>query len=123
VDTKVSALPLSPYEAALARLTLLEQRTYPTKEDQKQLMFTLSHIIREYLELRFARPFMEETTYEIAISLPQFIPIDVSDEVLAFLRLLDPVKYADDTLSANELKGRMTLTRELLVKLEAHHGV
>lgn len=116
-------LSLTPFESAMERLSRLEKAEYLTEESQKHLMFELSHLIREYLERTYHRPFMEETTYEIGFSLPQIISTERTDDVLSFLRLMDPVKYAKESLSSNALKGRIVLLREILTKLETDHGV
>ncbi len=122
-DIGLAITSLTPFEIALERLRLLELQDYPTEDDQKKLMFELSHLLRQYLETTFARPFMEETTYEIGFSLPKFVTKELTEAVLHYLQQLDPIKYAKGSMSMNELKGRTVMMRDLLNKLEAFHGI
>lgn len=113
---------LTPYELAMKHLDKVQGEEYLTEEAQKRLMFELSHILRQYLETVFNKPFMEETTYEIGYSLPQILEKALAQDVIQFLQDLDPVKYAKGTLSINELKGRMIQVRDLLSKVENRHA-
>ena len=122
-DTPDPVSMLSAFELAMNRLTKLQENEYVTEASQKQLMFDLSHILRQYLESKYHRPFMEQTTYEIGYSLPQIISSEFSKDVLSFLTLLDPVKYAKETLSSNSIKGRITLLSELINQLEQSYGL
>ena len=116
-DTAPRESLLDPKEEALRKLAKLEGSELWLTE-LKSFYFQLSTIMKTYLSSRLNYPFLEETTYEIRQSLPQYVSRELAQTVYSFFVTLDPVKYAHHLPSANQSRGLITQARELMDEVE-----
>ncbi|MDD5455935.1 MAG: hypothetical protein PHV30_02745 [Candidatus Margulisbacteria bacterium] len=112
-------LKLNAYQLALQKLQALQSENVWQK-DLKEYCFRLSFIMKEYLSSVFDFPFLESTTYEIKSKLPDYLSKENTDALYSYFISLDPVKYANNSLSPSEAKGKIKLTESLLELIEEY---
>jgi len=111
----VEAPPPTVGEAALARLTALEQQGLIAANRSREFAFVLSEILREYLANRFGIDALEATTGELLMRVENAeIKFTPPDWLRDFCEELDAVKYADGTLSVNDETRLLMETRGMI---------
>ncbi|MEZ4271012.1 MAG: hypothetical protein R3C68_06140 [Myxococcota bacterium] len=103
---QISAIPADPpHEIAFAALNELRQTDFKDPEQLRRYYFSLSEVLRSYVEARFALNATDLTTPEI---LHRLRDIDEMNTVArrnftSFLRATDQVKFAGHTPSPQEI--------------------
>lgn len=116
--------PLSPFEAALQRLALLERTDLHQAESIKPFYVEVSDVLRHYLTERIGVQAMEETTRELVRELQlivqrQPLPEALPQAVQHLLGQADLVKFADARPSAEQGLQVLAQTRATLEAVEA----
>ena len=115
VEEKI--VPKRPaHEIALERLTKLESEQLWQAGKIKQFYSELTDILREYIELRFHIPALEQTTDEIIQSMkrsPNF-SIDLIEKTNQVLFLADLVKFAKEKPVGSENEQNLSLVRNFI---------
>jgi hypothetical protein len=95
-------VPIPPHEAALRLLNALAD---VENLDAKTFYFSLSSILRSYIQARYAINALEMTTEEL---LPKIDILNINREILselkALLRTSDPVKFAGVPASVSKMR-------------------
>lgn len=115
--------PLSPFEAALQRLALLERTDLSREGTLKPFYVEMSDVLRRYLTERLGVQAMEETTHELVRELQtvvqrQPLPAALPQAVQHLLAQADLVKFADARPSAEQSQTVLTQTRATLEAIE-----
>ena len=95
---------LSPHEAALRELELLQNKGLLEKGLIREYYFQLSEIFRRYLGTQFNFPALDWTTVEITNFLSRSSSLDtgISEEICIILEHTDLVKYAKAQVARDE---------------------
>lgn len=88
---------LPPHKIAHQQLQQLSQQQWWQQGKVKQYYTNLSDILRQYIEARYQKPAMEQTTDEILQSLDQEISTNELQTLKNTLSLADMVKFAKAT--------------------------
>ncbi|MEZ4722499.1 MAG: hypothetical protein R2813_11560 [Flavobacteriales bacterium] len=105
------------HEIALERLDELEQKKLWQASKTKEYYSELTDILREYIELRFSIPALEQTTDEIMTSmkrLPEFTPEQL-DKTKRLLFLADLVKFAKESPVGSENDMHLQNARDFVI--------
>lgn len=95
---QISAAPLlPPHKIARQQLQQLTQQQWWQQGKVKQYYTNLSDILRQYIETRYQKPAMEQTTDEILQSLDKEISATELQTLKNTLSLADMVKFAKAT--------------------------
>ncbi|GAB5538415.1 MAG: hypothetical protein Salg2KO_05180 [Salibacteraceae bacterium] len=129
-DPVVKEAPIRPaHEIALERLNELRSKQLWQKGDTKEYYSELTDILREYIELRFHIPALEQTSEEIIQSMRR--SPDFDDEIVASTRrvlfLADLVKFAKEKPIGAENDTNLDRVEEFIrnsahVKEEVDHA-
>lgn len=108
--------PMPPYEAALKALDQLMQRE---KGDPRLFYFDLTAILRLYIGRSFKINAIEMTSQEFIRGL-NLLDLDkeVKTDVVRFLKLCDPIKYAGIVPEKNQVKKDYLFVKETVHKIE-----
>lgn len=112
-EPKSSLRALSPWEAALQELDRLEAENLLQKGDLAAFHFSLSMILRRFLELQYHVAAQEMTTLEIRKALTG-IGLDTNLETTGFLLYCDQVKFAKVVPSSQEIDSKLIWLRRYL---------
>lgn len=104
-----------PWIQALAAIENIPVQEWLAKGAIKKFYYTLSEILKQYLERRFGFNAVEQTTTEIIHNLKQ-LRIASSDDFRKFFNHADLVKYAKFSPPDEELKGTVKVVRNLIEK-------
>lgn len=111
-DTITMAPVMLPDEEAFQQLDRLAEQG---STDPKRFYFTLSAILRRYVERRYDFPAAEMTTEEL---LPQIQQLDLSEalaiEVKRFCRRSDPIKFANAGSNQTGMSKDLAFVREFV---------
>ena len=113
IAPKSSLRVLTPWEAALQELDQLEAENLLQKEDLAAFHFSLSMILRRFLELQYHVAAQEMTTLEIRAALAR-IGLDTDVETTGFLLYCDQVKFARVVPSSQEIDSKLLWLRKYL---------
>jgi hypothetical protein len=104
--------PILPHEAALR---LLDALADVENMDGKAFYFTLSNILRAYIQARYTINALEMTTEEL---LPKIDVLDINSdihhELKALLRSTDPVKFAGVPAAASKMRQDLAFVRKFI---------
>ncbi len=104
--------PISPESEALSALDALAAGA---EEDEKQFYFTLSAILRRYVERRYAIPAAEMTLEEL---LPQMDHLQLEpnlyDRFKRLCRLSEPIKFANAPAERDQMPADLAFSREFV---------
>ncbi|OGI06023.1 MAG: hypothetical protein A2Y40_07460 [Candidatus Margulisbacteria bacterium GWF2_35_9] len=115
--------PIDPFLDAIKKLDQIRDSGV-LEQDIKQFYFEVSFVVKQYLTLRYQKPLLESTTFEIKAILPQILNKKMADEFYRFFIALDPVKYAAHLPTINESKGKINQAKDLLESSETYiHGL
>ena len=105
-----------PHVIALRELELIKEKKLWNTENHKHYQSKLTDVIRFYVEGRFGVPAMEQTTYEICISLKtgDILPKKLLEELQEVLSLADLVKFAKLTPTVNDNLGSLEFAIKLV---------
>lgn len=110
----IKPLPL-PWEEALAAINRIPVEEWLTKNWVKRYYYTISEILKRYLERRFLFPAVEQTTTELIRTMKQN-KIPERDGFSNFFTSSDLVKYAKFVPPYNEMIGVIDVVKELINK-------
>jgi len=115
---------VSPYEAALARLRMLDGTDLDTPTRVKPFYVELSDVLRTYLEDSLSIPALERTTRELMGEFEQRtvrhkLPGGAPQRVHGILELADLVKFADVRPPASQSRMALDETRKTVDVIEA----
>ncbi len=109
-------VPIAPHEAALR---LLDALSDVENMDGKAFYFSLSNILRTYIEGRYTIKALEMTTEEL---IPEIDVLDIGREMLsdlkALLRSTDPVKFAGIPAAVGKMRQDLDFVRKFILKAE-----
>ncbi|MEO0185074.1 MAG: hypothetical protein ABIL22_05525 [candidate division WOR-3 bacterium] len=103
------------WERALSALDKLSKEDLVNIRIIKQLYYTLSEILKRYLEERFGFPAIEQTTTEIVQSM-KTLKTPLREEFQNVFNYADMVKYAKFMPPAEETKNILQQSKELITK-------
>lgn len=107
--------PLPEHEVALTELQSLESQHLEQKGDFKRLYFGISEIMKRYLGARFGFDAEESTSRELFEKLEGYhLSPSTVGSVRELFRLLDIVKFTDQTPSLNEPGELFAKAREII---------
>ncbi len=110
------------WEKALSALDKLSKEDFLNKGMVKRFYYTLTEILKRYLEERFGFPAIEQTTSEIIQSMKlQKIPL--RDEFHSVFTYADMVKYAKFVPPEEQTENIMRQSKELIKKTIPVTGV
>lgn len=112
---ELAAAPLSPWEEALAALDAAPWREWLETGQAKRYSYTLSQILKHYIERRFEFDAVEQTTTELLASM-RARRTPMREEVARFFTWLDLVKYAKSVPPADEAESAIGQVREFVRK-------
>ena len=115
---------ISPYEAALARLRMLENANIDAPEEVKPFFVELSDALRTYLEDGLGVPALERTTRELMREFENHtvrhkLPGGAPQRVHGILELADLVKFADFKPPTPQSRMVLGETRKTVDVIEA----
>lgn len=109
----IATPPVPPWIEALAALENIPVSEWIEKGMVKRYYYTLSEILKRYLERRFTFNALEQTTTEIVYQMKtQKVPL--RDDFSIFFTRADLVKYAKLIPPAEELQGAAARVRSLV---------
>lgn len=109
---KTGPPPLPPEEIASRRLDAYRDLE---KVDPKTFYFGVSAILRDYMEARFSRPFLEMTTEEMIPCVKNLnIPAELRSGVADFCRFADPVKFAGALSGVKDMERDLQFVRRFI---------
>jgi hypothetical protein len=112
--------PVPPHLEAYQALDALGTQTGISG---KQYYFTLSAILRRYLERRYGFPAAEMTTEEL---LPRIdglsLDADLAPALKAFCLSADPIKFAGADAARNQMHDHMALARSFVQRTAVEQG-
>jgi len=107
------AVPVLPHEAALR---LLDALMDVENMDGKAFYFSLSNILRAYIQARYTINALEMTTEEL---LPKIDVMDLNkemhQELKALLRATDPVKFAGVPAAVSKMREHLCFVRNFIM--------
>ena len=110
-----------PHEAALR---LLDALADVESMDCKAFYFSLSNILRTYIQARYTINAMEMTTEEL---LPKIDTLDIQkemhQELKALLRSTDPVKFAGVSAAVSKMRQDLAFVRNFIIQTEEKQAV
>ena len=109
------AAPLPPWEEALAALDAAQWREWLETGQVKRWSYTLSQILKRYIERRFEFDAVEQTTTELLASM-RTRRLPMREELARFFTWLDLVKYAKSVPPAGEAEAAIAQVREFVRK-------
>ena len=112
---ELAALPPPPWEEALAALDAAPWREWLESGQVKRFSYTLSQILKRYIERRFEFRAVEQTTTELLASMRSH-RTPMREEVARFFSKLDLAKYADSIPPVEEAESAIALAREFVLK-------
>ena len=112
---ELATVPLPPWEEALAALDAAPWREWLETGQVKRYSYTLSQILKRYIERRFEFDAVEQTTTELLASL-RARRTPMRDELARFFTWLDLVKYAKTVPPAGEAESAIGQVREFVLK-------
>jgi hypothetical protein len=108
------AAPMLPHEAALR---LLDALMDVENMDGKAFYFSLSNILRSYIQARYTINALEMTTEEL---LPKIDVLDLNKEMhlelKALLRATDPVKFAGVPAAVSKMREHLYFVRNFITQ-------
>lgn len=117
---ELAAPPIPPGQAALTRLDALNASGLLEGGDHRAFHFTLSDILREYIERRFSLRAQEQTTDEFLEGLPNQRVFNAEQQLLLqdFLRRSDLVKFAKYSPRTEQSRGAAEACRKFVVETD-----
>jgi hypothetical protein len=112
---ELAAAPLPPWEEALAALDAAPWREWHETGQVKRWSYTLSQILKRYIERRFEFDAVEQTTTELLASM-RTNRTPMREDVARFFTWLDLVKYAKSVPPAEEADSAIAEVREFVRK-------
>lgn len=112
-----SAPPIPPDQEALNALQRLRAQPGALQETPALFVTRTSEVLRRYLGRRYAFEALEATTEELIQHLEVLAPDGVSTlELNQLLRTMDMVKFAAQTVGADDVLGQMDAVETLVMK-------
>jgi hypothetical protein len=112
---ELAAAPLPPWEEALAALDATPWGEWLAAGQVKRYSYTLSQILKRYIERRFEFHAVEQTTTELLASMrAQKTPM--REEIARSFARLDLVKYAMSVPPADEAESAIAQVREFVIR-------
>jgi hypothetical protein len=109
-------VPIPPHEAALR---LLDALADAENMDGKAFYFSLSSILRTYIEARYPINALEMTTEELLPKIDLLnINREIHQELKGLLRSTDPVKFAGVPAAVEKMRQHIDIVREFVMKTE-----
>jgi len=106
------AVPMLPHEAALR---LLDALMDVENMDGKAFYFSLSNILRTYIQARYNINALEMTTEELLPKIDVLnINREIHQELKALLRSTDPVKYAGAPAAVGKMRQDLAFVRNFV---------
>ena len=106
------AVPMLPHEAALR---LLDALMDVENMDGKAFYFSLSNILRTYIQARYNINALEMTTEELLPKIDVLnINREIHQELKALLRSTDPVKYAGAPAAVSKMRQDLDFVRNFV---------
>jgi len=98
---------IPPHEVAFAALDRLRATNFEDKEDIRRFYFSISEVIRAYVEGRFGLNATDLTTEEILAELPEQLDLraESRQQLSDFLRQTDRVKFAHHEPMATQIES------------------
>ncbi len=112
---ELAAAPLPPWEEALAALDAAPWREWLETGQVKRYSYTLSQILKHYIERRFEFDAVEQTTTELLASM-RTRRTPMREEVARFFTWLDLVKYAKSVPPTGDAESAIGQVREFVMK-------
>lgn len=113
---KTETKPSLPcWDEAMDAITNLLNQDLITRGLLKKFYYTLSEILKRYLEYRFGFPAIEQTTTEILLSMKRD-KIPLCDEFTDFFYRVDRVKYTKYIPPQSEIDNILSQAKELITK-------
>lgn len=108
--------PAPPWDVALAELATLLSGGLLHSQDQGPFAYSLSAILRRYLEARFAFRAWRMTTPEVLRAMPHALAVrrDLLDAIRDVLEASDRVKFAGQPVEVEELERWVAQARALV---------
>ncbi len=103
------------WERALNGIDSLLKEDFINKGMAKRFYYTLTEILKRYLEERFGFPAIEQTTTEIIQSMKK-LKTPLREEFQSIFNYADIVKYAKFTPPTEETKNILQKSKELITK-------
>ncbi len=114
------AVPVLPHEAALR---LLDALADVENMDGKAFYFSLSNILRAYIQARYAINALEMTTEELLPKIDLLgITREMHQELKALLRSTDPVKFAGVSAVVSKMRQDLAFVRNFVMLFEEKQG-
>lgn len=107
--------PLPSWEQAMNAIDNLLKQDFIAKGFIKKFYYTLSEILKQYLEYRFGFPAIEQTTTEIIQDMKKN-KTPLRDEFASFFYQVDLVKYTKYIPVQNEIETIVSNAKELISK-------
>lgn len=109
---------ISPWEHAMQRLQKLKEEENWKKDEIKRHHSVLSEIVREYLELEYGFPAMEQTSAEVMESIRYTtIPKDFQKRLERLFVMADLVKFAKEKPTAEQSQESLVHGIEIITHL------
>lgn len=107
-----------PHIWANQELDRIEDLHLPEQGDFKEHYTLVSDCIRRYIELRWRIDALEQTTYELSISLKPLeqIAMTIKDEIIQFLETSDLIKFAKVTPDLTDSRQLITMARQIVAQ-------
>jgi hypothetical protein len=112
-------MELPPRELAMRKLAALEKEKLPEKGEIKMFYAELTHILREFIQLRFQVPALESTSYETVQHLRTVtaFPIQRLHFLNELLQHADMVKFAKGTPPESYTQSALGLVRQIIQEI------
>lgn len=107
--------PLSPWDEALAALAGLPVQQWLADGRVQQYYYSLSEILKRYIERRYEFNAAEQTSTEIIAEMKR-LKTPFREEFVGFIRRADLVKYAKYRPTAEELPEAIEAVRGMIIR-------
>lgn len=112
---ELAQAPLPPWEEAVLALDALPVREWVVAGEFKRYYYSLSEILKRYIERRFEFGAVEQTTSELLSSM-RVHKLPMRDEIARFFARSDLVKYAKSAPSPDEAEAAREEVRAFVLK-------
>jgi hypothetical protein len=110
-----AAAPLHPWDEALHALDALPYREWLAEGQLQRYYYSLSEILKRYIERRYQFNAAEQTSTEIVSEMKR-LKTPFRDEFIDFIRRADLVKYAKSRPTAEEQPQAIEAVRGMIVR-------
>ncbi|EKD48535.1 MAG: hypothetical protein ACD_64C00264G0013 [uncultured bacterium] len=106
----------TPWDAALTIITQLQNKQYATQQDGKQCYYTLTSVIKTYLQNRFSFPVAHKTDEQVARYLDTIeLDMKIKRNVQSILRGCLLIKFANEQAVNEQIQEHLKLAQELVI--------